>query len=83
MNIDVIAPFGEETLQVYAVTAADPSSVYEQIPDYRETDDYYLLAGNPLEASSKTRALAVKKAAQNAAKKHLFADSSVSYTSHE
>ena len=44
---------------------------------------YYLLAGNPLEASSKTRALAVKKAAQNAAKKHLFADSSVSYTSHE
>lgn len=82
-NIEIIPPYGEETLHVFAMTESNFEKIVEKIPHYIETDDFYLVSGNPTNVVSMTRALAIKKASSTAAKVVKTAESSVSYLTHE
>ena len=80
MNIEVIPPFGEETLQVFASTTTDFDEFAAKIPSYTETDDFFLVSGKPVETVSKTRALNVKRVANKAKNIVNTAENSVSYS---
>ena len=83
MNIEVMPPFGEETLQIYASTTTDFDDFVSQIPNYVETDDFYVVSGTPVQNVSKTRALNVKRVADKAKKIVNVAENSVSYSTHK
>lgn len=83
MNIEVMPPFGEEMLQIFATTTDNFDDVLAKIPQYIETDDFYLVSGKPVSNVSKSRALAVKKAASKAAKVVNNAENFVTYTTHK
>ena len=82
-SIEIVPPYGEETLQVFASTTNDFDAFVGKIPSYTETDDFYLISGEPEKTVSKTRALAIKKAAAKASKAEAYAESSVSWSSHK
>lgn len=81
-NIEIIPPYGEETLQIFAVTCADIDEAVSLIPEYRESDDYYIVRGSPSSVSTKTRGLAIKKATEKASKVVHKAESEITYTTH-
>ncbi|MCQ2576248.1 MAG: DUF4384 domain-containing protein [Treponema sp.] len=80
---EVIPPYGEETLQVFALTTNDLEEVLSAIPDYKESDDYAIVRGSPVEVSTKTRGLAVKKAVKKASKVVHKAEGSITYSTHK
>jgi len=82
VNLEIIPPYGEETLQIFAVTVNDLDSVTALIPDYRETDDYYIVRGSPTSVVSKTRGLNVKAKSTSASKVVHKAEASISYETH-
>ena len=61
---EIMPPYGVETYQIYASTTNDYSEFISRIPTWIETEDFYLIYGNPQQALSTTRALNVKKAAK-------------------
>lgn len=83
LSLEVIEPFGEETLQVYASTTSDFDTFVSRIPSYIETDDYYLVSGSPVENVSKTRALNIKRVADRASQVENVAEGFVTYMTHE
>lgn len=83
MNIEVMPPFGEETLQIFASTTTDFDDFVSHIPNYIETDDFYVVSGTPVQNVSKTRALNVKRVADKAKKIVNTAENSVSYSTHK
>ncbi len=66
MPIEVIEPYGVEMLQVYASTEKDYQKFLETVPGFRETEEYYVVADNPEEGLQLTRALNIKKVAEEA-----------------
>jgi hypothetical protein len=66
MPIEVIDPFGVEMLQVYASTERDYQKFLDSVPGFRATRDYYLVSDNPEEGLQLTRALNIKRAAEEA-----------------
>ena len=81
-SIEIIPPYGEETLQIFAVTVDDIEEVTALIPDYRESDDYYIVRGSPSSVSTKTRGLAIKKVSEKAAKVVHKAEAEITYTTY-
>jgi hypothetical protein len=57
---EVIAPFGQEVLQVFA----SPSKPFEHLPDVQFDGDYYILRGDIIENIAKTRSFKRKKKAE-------------------
>lgn len=82
-NIEVIPPYGEEMLHIFASTTDDYDEFVSRIPAYIETDDFYLVSGEPVKNISKTRALNVKRVANKASKVVNNAESTVSYATHK
>lgn len=66
MPIEVIEPFGVEMLQVYASTERDYQKFLDSVPGFRATRDYYLVSDNPEEGLQLTRALNIKRVAEEA-----------------
>jgi hypothetical protein len=64
MPIEVIEPFGVEMLQVYASTERDYQKFLDSVPGFRTSRDYYLVSDNPEEGLQLTRALNIKKVAE-------------------
>lgn len=83
MDIEVIPPFGEETLQIFASTTTDFDDFVQLIPAYKETDDFFVVSGSPVQNVSKTRALNVKRVTDKAKKIVNTAENSVSYSTHK
>lgn len=83
LNIEVIPPYGEETLHVFASTTDDFDAFIDTIPSYIETDDFYLVSGNPVQNVSKTSALNVKRVSNKVTKVVNTAESTISYTTHK
>lgn len=83
LNIEVIPPYGEETLHIFASTTDDFDEFLDSIPSYIETDDFYLVSGNPLQNVSKTRALNVKRVSTKASKVVNTAENIISFTTHK
>ena len=61
--LEIMPPLGVETLQVYASTTTDFNEIMSMIPKWEETDDFYIVAGEPEQVLSTTRALSIKKTA--------------------
>lgn len=78
--IEIIEPYGIETLQVYASTTGDYNEFLSKIPEWTETEEFYIVSGEPEKALSTTRALNVKKAT-SAQKKSETAEANVTYRS--
>jgi len=83
MKIEIIPPYGEETLHVFASTTDDFDDFVSKIPSYIETDDFYIVSGEPVQTVAKTRALNVKRVAKKASKIVNTAESVVNYSTHE
>jgi len=66
MPIEVIEPFGVEMLQVYASTEKDYQKFLDTVPGFKITRDYYLVSNNPEEGLQLTRALNIKRVAEEA-----------------
>ncbi|MCR4742371.1 MAG: DUF4384 domain-containing protein [Treponema sp.] len=81
-SIEIIPPYGEETLQIFAVTEDDIDEVTSLVPDYWESDDYYIVRGSPSSVSNKTRGLAIKKVSEKAAKVVHKAEAEITYTTY-
>lgn len=77
---EIMPPYGVETYQVYASTTNDHAEFASRIPTWIDTEDFYLISGNPQQALSATRALNVKKAA-TASKTTSNSEASVTYRS--
>ncbi len=82
-NIEVMPPYGEETLHVFASTTDNFDEFVSSIPSYIETDDFFVVGGSPVQNVGKTRALAVKRASNKSTKITNTAESSVSYSTHK
>lgn len=80
MSLEVIPPFGEETLQVFASTTTDFDDFASQIPSYAETDDFFVVSGSPVETVAKTRALNIKRVSNKAKQVVNKAENSVTYS---
>ena len=80
--IEIIPPYGVETLQVYASTTTDYSEFLYRIPSWKETESFYLITGEPSQVLSNTRALNVKKAVSKE-KNAETAEANVTYRSIE
>jgi hypothetical protein len=81
VTIEIIPPFGVETLQVFASTEKDYQKFLDRIPSYTETDEFYLVDKNPKATLSKTRALNIKKKADAASGAVKNAEATLTYTS--
>lgn len=82
-NIEIIPPYGEEALQIFAITENDFDEAVNLIPDYRESDDYYIISGSPAAVSERTRGLAIKKVTDKASRRVMKAESSITYSTHK
>jgi hypothetical protein len=81
LPIEIIEPYGVEMLQVYASTEKNYQSFLETVPGYIETEDYYVVSDNPEDGLKLTRALNVKKVADEAGDDIRKAEASVSFKS--
>jgi|LSQX01.2.fsa_nt_gb hypothetical protein len=81
LPIEIIEPYGVEMLQVYASTERNYQSFLETVPGYIETEDYYVVSDNPEDGLKLTRALNVKKVADEAGDDIRKAEASVSFKS--
>ena len=79
---------GESVLEVFIKKDTIYTFIYDieevtaLIPDYRESDDYYIVRGSPSSVSTKTRGLAIKKVSENAAKVVHKAEAEITYTTY-
>ncbi|MBO4387951.1 MAG: DUF4384 domain-containing protein [Spirochaetales bacterium] len=78
--LEIEPPLGVETLQVYASTTDDYTEFLSRIPAWTETEEFFVITGEPQQVLSKTRALNIKKAA-SAARAVSCAEASVTYRS--
>jgi hypothetical protein len=81
MPIEVIEPFGVEMLQVYASTERDYQKFLDTVPGFRTTRDYYLVADDPEEGLQMTRALNIKRVAEEASGEIKRSEAFVSFKS--
>ncbi len=81
MPIEVIEPFGVEMLQVYASTEKDYQKFLDTVPGFRMTRDYYLVSDDPEEGLQMTRALNIKKVAEDTSSEIKRAEAFVSFKS--
>jgi len=81
-GIEIIPPFGTEILQVYAVTEQNKFDFEKRIPDYYETDSYYMIDTEPSETLSHTRGLGIKKSTSSS-KVVKSCESDIRYYTHE
>lgn len=81
MPIEVIEPYGVEMLQVYASTERDYQRFLDTVPGFRMTRDYYLVSDNPEEGLRLTRALNIKRVAEEAASEIRKSEAFVSFKS--
>lgn len=81
LPIEVIEPYGVEMLQVYASTEKDYQRFLDTVPGLRETKDYYVVSDNPEDGLKLTRALNIKKVADQVADEIQRSEASVSFKS--
>jgi len=81
MPIEVIEPFGVEMLQVYASTERDYQKFLDSVPGFKTTRDYYLVSDNPEEGLRLTRALNIKRVAEEATGEDKRSEAFVSFKS--
>jgi len=81
MPIEVIEPFGVEMLQVYASTERDYQKFLDSVPGFKTTRDYYLVSDDPEEGLQLTRALNIKKVAEEATGEDKRSEAFVSFKS--